>query len=347
MFKYVTGNLLESSAYALVNTVNCEGYMGKGIAYQFKLRYPDMDKAYSKECKSGKMKTGKMFVYPAESKLIVNFPTKNKWRAKSKIEYIESGLDDLVQVIKDWNIKSIAIPPLGSGNGGLEWSEVKALIEKKLMRLANDIEIQIYEPSRYYKAVPMQPPKLSTSALVLMRFKPLLNTFDNFHLQKAAYFMNIFSGEDYFHFMGYKYGPYDHSIEIIGGHIKEYEQYYNVNTEEAYRLLLSQKISSSVEDKLNCLWPAIKKAAEFTNTFKRKYDLESASTVCFLIQSKGEQSEKEIIGNFRSWSTHKDEDFTDEEIRDGIKALKKAGIIGINLMNQYYLVDNHKIAKTS
>ena len=122
MMHYTTGDLLKSSAEALVNTVNCEGYMGKGIAYQFKMQYPENNKDYVKACKSGELTVGKLHYFKEKGKIIVNFPTKNKWRANSKIEYINDGLDELIKLIHQLNIKSIAIPPLGSGNGGLIWS---------------------------------------------------------------------------------------------------------------------------------------------------------------------------------------------------------------------------------
>lgn len=143
MIKYTTGNLLKSSAEALVNTVNCEGYMGKGIAYQFKLQFPENNKDYVKACKSGKLTVGKLHYFKENGKLIINFPTKNKWRANSKMEYIEAGLDELIKLINIKGIKSIAIPPLGSGNGGLIWAEVKLLIEKKLSIINEDVHIYI------------------------------------------------------------------------------------------------------------------------------------------------------------------------------------------------------------
>ena len=132
MIRYATGNLLESNAQALVNTVNCEGYMGKGIAYQFKQYFPEMNDEYVKQCKSNKLAPGILFCYKTKDKIIINFPTKDKWREKSKKEYIIAGLNELVKVIEQYNIKSIAIPPLGSGNGGLIWSEVKQIILDKL-----------------------------------------------------------------------------------------------------------------------------------------------------------------------------------------------------------------------
>lgn len=143
---FKTGDIFSSKAQALINTVNCEGHLGKGIAYQFKKKYPEMEKEYVEVCKSGKLRPGILHFYQAHDKLIINFPTKDKWRAKSKMQYIEDGLLALSQEIVIRDIKSIAIPPLGSGNGGLNWHEVKARIKYHLNGLSDVVNIEIYEP---------------------------------------------------------------------------------------------------------------------------------------------------------------------------------------------------------
>ena len=140
MIKYTTGNILESKAEALVNTVNTVGVMGKGIALQFKKAFHNNFKAYSEACKRNEISIGKLFVTKdcnlnTGEKYIINFPTKKDWRNPSEYNFIEHGLDDLVHVISKNKIKSIAIPPLGSGNGGLEWERVKKIIESKLKML--------------------------------------------------------------------------------------------------------------------------------------------------------------------------------------------------------------------
>jgi O-acetyl-ADP-ribose deacetylase (regulator of RNase III) len=135
--------------------VNCVGIMGKGIALQFKQAYPDNFKAYEKACDHNEITTGKMFVYSTGAlfgvKYIINFPTKKHWKENSKINYIREGLDDLIQVIKKNDIKSIALPPLGCGNGGLNWNEVKPIIFEKLSKLP-DLQVFIYEPAGSPKA---------------------------------------------------------------------------------------------------------------------------------------------------------------------------------------------------
>lgn len=150
MIRFKLGNILTEDVEALVNTVNCVGVMGRGIALQFKKAYPDNFRAYAKACKLQQVRLGHMFVYETDTitnpRHIVNFPTKKHWRDGSRLSYIETGLDDLVRVIKEHDIHSIAIPPLGSGLGGLDWIDVRSLIENRLRDLA-DLQIVIFEPT--------------------------------------------------------------------------------------------------------------------------------------------------------------------------------------------------------
>ncbi|BCC55146.1 macro domain-containing protein [Bacillus cereus group sp. Bc005] len=152
MLIFKTGNLFESvyRMDAIVNTVNCVGVMGKGIALEFKKKYPENFNYYQKVCANKELFPGKMlmFLQPQNGypKYIVNFPTKKHWRYPSKIEYISDGLDDLVKQIENHSIKSIAMPALGCGNGGLDWIVVKQLIQEKLQHL-DAVEIIVYEPS--------------------------------------------------------------------------------------------------------------------------------------------------------------------------------------------------------
>ena len=155
MIKVAEGNLLEAKADALVNTVNCVGVMGKGIALQFKQAFPDNCQEYEKACKKGRVRIGRMFVHNQNDifypKYIINFPTKRHWKTKSRLEDIESGLKDLVKQAKKLDIKSIAVPPLGSGLGGLDWRDVKPLIVKAFDELP-DTEVLLYEPKGAPKA---------------------------------------------------------------------------------------------------------------------------------------------------------------------------------------------------
>lgn len=142
MLKYYDGTVFNSNAKTIVNTVNCFGVMGAGIALEFKLRYPEMFLNYEELCKSGEYKVGRPKLSKLDDIEILNFPTKNHWRAPSKLEWIEEGLKYFSQYYKKANIKSIAFPKLGTSNGGLKWEIVKLLMEKYLGNL-DDIEIII------------------------------------------------------------------------------------------------------------------------------------------------------------------------------------------------------------
>lgn len=156
MIEFARGNLLEAKVEALVNTVNTVGVMGKGVALMFKEAYPENFKAYEAACRKKEVKVGHMFVTEPQSligpKWIINFPTKEHWRGDSKMVWIEAGLKDLRRVIAEKKIRSIAIPPLGSGNGGLNWSDVRPKLEAAL-RALNDVRVIIYEPTDQYQNV--------------------------------------------------------------------------------------------------------------------------------------------------------------------------------------------------
>ena len=156
MITFRQGNLLEAEVEAVVNTVNTVGVMGRGIALMFKERFPDNYKAYVAACKAGEVCTGRMFVTATGElsgpRWIINFPTKQHWRQPSRIEWIEEGLLDLVRVVREKGIRSLALPPLGCGNGGLDWRDVRPLIEAALTRLGG-VEVTAFEPTEKYQNV--------------------------------------------------------------------------------------------------------------------------------------------------------------------------------------------------
>jgi O-acetyl-ADP-ribose deacetylase (regulator of RNase III) len=151
MIKLTNGNLLTAPAEALVNTVNTVGIMGRGIALQFKQAYPAMFREYERACKAGEVKLGKVQVFDLGGlaggpRWIINFPTKGHWRADSRIADVHAGLKDLVATVRKLHIRSIAIPPLGCGNGGLDWNQVRPLIEAAFTDLP-EVEALVYSPS--------------------------------------------------------------------------------------------------------------------------------------------------------------------------------------------------------
>ncbi|MDV2904926.1 macro domain-containing protein [Phytobacter diazotrophicus] len=146
MIKYENGDILNAPTEALVNTVNCQGYMGKGIALQFKNKYPGNFSFYENKCKRGEMTVDEVLVYKEKSQYIINFATKQEWRKKSQYDFIEKGLQSLIFKVKELGIKSISIPPLGCGNGGLDWVKVHELIIKAFSQLENEIDVLIFPP---------------------------------------------------------------------------------------------------------------------------------------------------------------------------------------------------------
>src|SRR6266478_3853889 len=149
MIHNASGNLLQAETEALVNTVNCVGFMGKGIALQFKQAWPENFEAYAKACKAGEVRPGRMFIWETgrmiNPKFIINFPTKRDWRGKSRIEDIKSGLRALIADVRRLGIRTIAVPPLGCGNGGLDWRDVRPLIKEAFADVP-DVNVQLYSP---------------------------------------------------------------------------------------------------------------------------------------------------------------------------------------------------------
>ena len=149
MLRFTHGNLLEARVDAIVNTVNTVGVMGKGLALQVKAAFPAVDAAYRDACERGEVRIGHMHVVPMptlQPRFVINFPTKEHWRNPSRLEYVTSGLKDLVRVVAELGIRSIAVPPLGCGSGGLDWDTVKGEITSALGTLEG-VDVVVFEPT--------------------------------------------------------------------------------------------------------------------------------------------------------------------------------------------------------
>ena len=223
MIEIARGNLLTAPAEALVNTVNTVGVMGKGIALQFRQAFPQMFRAYEKACKDGDVKLGKMQVFDLGGlvggpRWIINFPTKGNWRAKSRIEDVERGLADLVEQVRKLGIRSIAVPPLGCGNGGLDWADVHPRIQKAFAELP-DVKVLVFAPvgAPESAAMPNRTARtemtLGQAALVKLMDRYLKGLLDPFvsllEIHKLMYFLKA-AGEDLqrLTFQKNLYGPY-------------------------------------------------------------------------------------------------------------------------------------------
>jgi len=198
MIQYTQGNLLEADVEALVNTVNTVGVMGKGIALMFKDRFPNNMRAYAEACKGKQVQTGKMFVTETGElsgpRWIINFPTKQHWRAKSKMEWVEEGLVDLRRFLLENNVTSVAIPPLGAGNGGLNWPEVRQRIEAALGDMEG-VNVLVFEPTRQYQNVAKRTgveqltPARALIAELVRRYWVLGMECSLLEIQKLAWFL--------------------------------------------------------------------------------------------------------------------------------------------------------------
>lgn len=233
MIQITSGNLLEAEVDALVNTVNCVGFMGKGIALQFKQAFPENFKAYERACHAGEVQPGHMFIFETRSmvgpKYIINFPTKRHWKGKSKMGDIESGLKALIADVARLGIKSIAVPPLGCGLGGLNWRDVRPRIEEAFAELP-DVQVQLFAPSGApdAKAMPVRTKKPNmTHARALFiklmeQYSSMAYRLTLLEIHKLAYFLQE-SGEPLrLKYQAGTYGPYADNLnkvlQTIEGH---------------------------------------------------------------------------------------------------------------------------------
>ncbi|GAB4017287.1 macro domain-containing protein [Spirosoma migulaei] len=320
MIKYITGNILESNAQALINTVNTEGVMGKGIALQFKKAYPNNFKAYADACKKGEVSIGKLFVTKDRNlnsgeKLIINFPTKKSWRKTSEYSFIEQGLDDLVSTIKTNQIKSIAIPPLGAGNGGLEWERVKIIIEKKLSVL--DLDIFVYEPTAHIiEYLKKERVKLTDArSLLLYVLYDLVKNGEyvsEFSSEKICYFLQRFGAKKYFklEFEPNFYGPYSGKVRFVlnalnGSYIMGYSD-MNKKPFEPLTLVSDgyETVKFHIESK-NELLDIAQKTMSFLNGFYSDFALELLSSIDYIATKTNALNQQIISKELEEWSDRK------------------------------------------
>ena len=242
MIERKTGDILAENAEALVNTVNCVGVMGRGIALQFKRAFPENFKAYAKACKHGEVRPGRMFVFEtghlSNPRYVINFPTKRHWRGKSRIEDIDAGLSSLAHEIKVRNIKSIAVPPLGSGLGGLDWIRVRPRIEESLREIPG-LRVVLFEPGggpsyerdiRLGDVPKMTPGRAVLIGLIDQYLRGLMEPFVTLlEVHKLMYFMQKSGERLRLRFQKGFYGPYAENLrhvlrEIDGHYISGYGQ---------------------------------------------------------------------------------------------------------------------------
>lgn len=343
MISVADGNLLDAPVEALVNTVNTVGVMGKGIALQFKRAYPAMFKAYASAAKRGDLAIGRMHVWHTDQldgpRVVINFPTKRHWRSGSKLADIEAGLNDLVKVIREERIESIAIPPLGCGHGGLNWAEVEPLIRAKLAPL-EDVDVRIYPPAGTPPAAEMRTtgPKprmtLGRAALIEMirRYSGVaVEGATPIAVQKLMYFLQV-AGED----LGLRYeknfyGPYADNLRAV---LRDVEGHYLegygdgsqlVEVSEPFRLLGGAKEAAwrTLRDQSATLG-RISRVMDLTSGFESANSLELLATVHWVAThplAKG-RSDDDIVAEVRRWSHRKARLFTSGQVHKALDVMR-------------------------
>jgi len=305
MIIYTQGNLLEADVEALVNTVNTVGVMGKGIALMFKERFPSNMKAYAEACKAKQVQTGKMFITETGeligARWIVNFPTKQHWRSNSKMQWVVDGLADLRRFIEENQVRSIDIPPLGSGNGGLDWVHVKPQIEQALGDL-EDVNIIIYEPSHTYqnvakaKGAEKLTPARAMIAELVRRYWILGMECSLLEIQKLAWFLERAIESEHIQnplklkFKAHNYGPYADRLRHLldgldGSYLKSDKRISDCDPldviwfNDAKRDALTTYLNSECKEWL----PALNKTVRLIDGFESPYGVELLATVDWLI----------------------------------------------------------------
>jgi O-acetyl-ADP-ribose deacetylase (regulator of RNase III) len=323
MIDYRTGDILKDESEALVNTVNCVGVMGRGIALQFKDAFPGNFKVYAAACKRGEVRPGSMLVYETGEltgpRYVINFPTKRHWRGKSRIEDIQSGLVALTGVLLEKRIHSIAIPPLGAGLGGLNWADVRPLIETAMRKLP-DVRVTVYEPNGAPSTPTMSHsrnvPKMTAGRAALVE---LINRYQAglldpqvslLEVHKLMYFLQE-SGEPLrLQFQAAPYGPYAenlrHVLHAVEGHL--ISGYADGGDAPAKPLSL---VPGATEDASSFLAEHDDTRARFDRVsqlvkgFESPLGLELLSTIHWLLTNKKVSSLSELVDHTYAWNDRK------------------------------------------
>lgn len=331
--KLMSGNLLETNVEALVNTVNTVGVMGKGVALQFKQAFPDNYRAYRRAFERGELSIGNMFVFHTgrleNPRFIINFPTKRNWRQKSRLEDIHLGLVNLVEVIRDLGIHSIAVPPLGCGNGGLDWGQVRPLIENSLRKLV-DVEVQLYAPvgapdpslMPVSTAKPQMTPGRAALVGILGDYIVPGYRLGLLEIQKLAYFVQSAGQPLNLQFVKQRYGPYaetlNHVLQRIEGHfIRGYGDRSNQGTKiEVFEDAINQARNYLIDEPETL--ERFSKVRNLIDGYEHPYGLELLATVHWVateINPLAKTDVEEAIAGVHGWNKRKKELFTREHIQ--------------------------------
>ncbi|MDD5374992.1 macro domain-containing protein [Acidithiobacillus sp.] len=342
MIEFTSGDILKSEADALVNTVNCVGVMGRGIALQFKNMYPENFEAYEAACKRDAVQPGRMFVFDTGQitlpRFIINFPTKRHWRGKSRIEDIDTGLVDLVKVIHDKGIRSIAIPPLGAGLGGLDWNEVRPRIERALSGLA-DVQVLVFEPkgapANDKMAHVREVPKMTAgrAALVELIQRYLGGLLDPFvtllEVHKLMYFMQEAGEPLRLKYVKAPYGPYAenlrHVLRAVEGHlIAGYADGGDAPDKPLSLVPGAVDEAKGFLDQHEVSRARFERVTKLVEGFESPYGLELLATVHWVMSREGATQHDSVARQVYGWNTRKRQ-FTPRQLAIAEERLKTQG----------------------
>lgn len=342
MITAVKGDLLQAKTQALVNTVNTVGVMGKGIALQFKESFPYNNKVYRDACKRNELAPGKLLGVWDENlllgrKYIINFPTKTHWRQPSRYEYIETGLVALKELLQQQDIQSVAIPPLGCGNGGLDWSIVKSMIGRHLGDLP--IEILVFEPNEHIKAVLQQQvtqkkvkltPARAQLLYALFAFESMGEYSSLFAANKLAYFLQRLGEDLRLQFKPHYYGPYALGVEKVlyhlnGVYLKGMEQ-HQIKPFEPLQLNYEkyEEVEEYVNHQLNAeQQKRVQNLFRLVGNYCSELSLEILATTDFIMQDHPDYSLDEVLHAISGWSDRKDRLFERHHVETAYRHLRK------------------------
>lgn len=342
MIELRTGDILRTDAEALVNTVNCVGIMGRGIALQFKNAYPANFDAYSEACLRKEVQPGHMFVfstgYLTNPKYIINFPTKRHWRGKSRIEDIQSGLVDLIEIVKSNRIQSIAIPPLGAGLGGLQWGAVRPLIEEAFLELQS-IRVYIFEPggapdpqimARTQDIPEMTPGRAALVVLMQRYLNALLDPFVTLlEVHKLLYFMQNAGQPLSLRYKKAGFGPYAenlrHVLNAVEGHLVT--GYADGGDSPDKQLELVPGAFGDAERALDndpTARARFDRVADLVDGFESPFGLELLATVHWVVTRDDARNLKDAILKTYSWNEWKRK-FSSDQIKLAYSTLAEKG----------------------
>ncbi len=346
------GNLLKAATQALVNTVNTVGVMGKGIALQFRQAFPEMHRAYEKACKAGEVQLGKVQVFDLGGlvggpRWIINFPTKGHWRAGSRITDIEVGLQDLVTKVRELQIRSIALPPLGCGNGGLNWADVRPRIEQAFATVP-DVHVLLYEPVGAPESAVMPNrtarPRLTLgqAALVGLMDRYLKGLLDPFvsllEIHKLMYFLKA-SGEDLprLSFKKGSYGPYSpdlrHGLIRMEKHLTRGFGEGSDNPATPVELLPG---AVEVADEFLTTLPEtrsrMQRVAQLIEGYEDPYGIELLSSVHWVVEHEPDAAQDvgKAVAAVHSWNARKRRSLKPEHLRLAWQRLHDLGWTGVS-----------------